>query len=88
MIQVVSITGAVLILLAYGAHQAGWMGRDTYLYHVLNAVGGIVLCTVAVDAFQIGFIILEGAWAVISLAAIVRLWRRASAGRERIPCDR
>jgi hypothetical protein len=76
MVQVISTAGAVLILLAYGAHQAGWMGRDTYLYHVLNAVGGIVLCTVAVDAFQIGFIILEGAWTVISLAAIVRLWRR------------
>jgi len=76
MLQVISIVGAALILLAYGAHQAGWMGRNTYLYHVLNAVGGIVLCVVAVEAYQIGFMILEGAWTVISLAAIVRLWRR------------
>jgi dolichyl-phosphate-mannose--protein O-mannosyl transferase len=67
-LQVISIVGAALILLAYGAHQAGWMGRNTYLYHVLNAV--------AVEAFQVGFIILEGAWTIISLAAIVRLWRR------------
>lgn len=76
MLQVISIVGAALILLAYGAHQAGWMGRNTYLYHVLNVVGGIVLCAVAVEAFQVGFIILEGAWTIISVAAIVRLWRR------------
>ncbi len=78
MLQVVSIVGAVLILLAYAAHQADWMGRDTYRYHVLNAVGAIVLCVVAVEAFQVGFIILEGAWTMISLGAIVRLWRRSS----------
>ncbi len=78
MLQVVSIVGAVLILLAYAAHQANWMGRDTYLYHVLNAAGAIVLCVVAVKALQVGFIILEGAWTIISLGAIVRLWRRPS----------
>lgn len=76
MVQVISILGAALILLAYGAHQAGRMGRDTYLYHVLNAVGGLALCVVAVEALQVGFIILEGVWTAISLAAIVRLWRR------------
>ncbi len=78
MLQIVSIVGAVLILLAYAAHQADWMGRDTYIYHVLNAVGAVVLCVVAVKAFQVGFIILEGVWTMISIGAIVRLWRRPS----------
>jgi len=76
MAQIISIVGAALILFAYGAHQVGWMGRGSYLYHLLNAVGGIVLGAVAIEAYQIGFIVLEGAWTVISIAAIVRLWRR------------
>jgi hypothetical protein len=76
MLQIVSIAGAVVILLAYTAHQAGWMGRDSHLYHLLNALGGAALCAVAWEAYQIGFIILEGAWTIISLGALVRLWWR------------
>ena len=76
MMQAVSILGAALILLAYAAHQAGAMGRDSAWYHLLNLSGALVLCVVAVDAFQIGFIVLEGAWGLISLVALVRTWRR------------
>ncbi len=80
MMQLASLLGAVLILVAYAAHQAGRIGRDSLLYHALNALGGFVLCVVAVDASQAGFIILEGAWTVISLGAIVRTARRGRAG--------
>jgi len=76
--QIASLLGAVLILAAYAAHQAGRLGRDSLLYHSLNALGGIVLCAVAIDASQAGFIVLEGAWTVISLGAIVRTVRRPS----------
>jgi hypothetical protein len=75
-LQIASIAGAVLILMAYAAHQAGRMGRDTALYNLANAVGGALLLWVAVAARQIGFIILEGVWTAISLAGLVRLWRR------------
>jgi len=80
LIQVVSLVGAGFILAAYAAHQAGRMGRDSLLYHALNAVGGLVLCGVALEASQAGFIVLEGVWTAISLAAIVRccLGRRPS----------
>jgi hypothetical protein len=78
--QVTSILGAVLILAAYAAHQAGWLGRDSVSYHLVNALGGIVLCAVAIDAEQIGFIVLEAAWTLISLAALVRLARRRPSG--------
>ena len=78
MMQFASLFGAALILVAYAAHQAGRMGRESVLYHSLNALGGIVLCVVAVDASQVGFIILEGAWTAISLAAVVRSLRRGS----------
>ena len=78
--QITSIFGAVLILAAYAAHQAGWLGRDSVSYHLINALGGIVLCAVAIDAEQIGFIILEAVWSLISVAALARLARRRPSG--------
>jgi uncharacterized membrane protein len=79
MIQFASIVGAVLILIGYAAHQGGWMGRDSLRYHIINAAGGAILLVVAIQAIQIGFILLEGVWTVISLAAIVRMTRGSSA---------
>ncbi|MEE9293066.1 MAG: hypothetical protein V3U83_09090 [Acidobacteriota bacterium] len=75
MIQFVSIIGAALILIGYAAHQGGWMGRDSLRYHVINAAGGAILLVVAIQAIQIGFILLEGVWTAISLAAIIRVAR-------------
>ncbi|HKB08330.1 MAG TPA: hypothetical protein VKF61_08645 [Candidatus Polarisedimenticolia bacterium] len=78
MMQFASLLGAALILAAYAAHQAGRIGRESILYHSLNALGGFVLCVVAIDASQAGFIVLEGVWTVISLGALVRTARRPS----------
>ena len=80
MMQLASLLGAGLILAAYAAHQAGRMGRDSLLYHSLNALGGLILCVVAVDASQAGFTVLEGVWTAISLGAIVRTARRRPSG--------
>ncbi len=81
LIQAASVFGAILILIAYAGHQAGWMGRDTHSYHLINLVGALILCFVAVRAFQLGFILLESIWSVISLAAIIRLLRTPSPHR-------
>jgi hypothetical protein len=80
MMQFASLLGAALILAAYAAHQAGRMSPESLLYHALNALGGLVLCVVAVDASQAGFIVLEGAWTAISLFALVRTARRRPTG--------
>jgi hypothetical protein len=61
---------------AYAAHQAGRLGRDVTSYHVLNAVGAGILLVVAIAARQIGFILLEGVWTAISVAALWRLVQR------------
>ena len=72
LLQATSLLGAALILFAYAAHQAGRMSRETPIYHVTNALGGGLLLVVAVAARQAGFIVLEGVWTVISLAALFR----------------
>ncbi|HKQ98387.1 MAG TPA: hypothetical protein VJV75_10960 [Candidatus Polarisedimenticolia bacterium] len=75
LLQATSLVGALLILLAYAAHQAGRMSRETPVYHVTNALGGGLLLVVALEARQAGFIVLEGVWTLISLAALFRARR-------------
>lgn len=79
-LQAASLLGALLILAAYAWHQAGRVDRDAASYNLINAFGAFLLLLVAIRARQIGFILLEGAWTAISLAALMRA-SRASAPR-------
>ena len=75
MLQAVSILGALLILLAFAANQLGRVDTSSLSYQVANFVGSGVLTVVAVIEAQLGFILLEGTWALVSLWGIVRLLR-------------
>lgn len=75
--QVISLVGAVLVLAAYVALQRRWLVGEDRLFNLLNFVGGALLTWVAVVDRRIGFIILEGAWALLSLPGVVRGRRRA-----------
>lgn len=76
--QVVSLVGAFLILTAYGLHSLRPGVLRPSLFQALNALGSLGLFVTAILHRQYGFIVLEGAWFVISLVAIVRLaWHRA-----------
>jgi hypothetical protein len=70
--QLVSLVGAALILAAYVALQRGWLPRESRLYNALNFVGSLLLTYVAVKDRRVGFIILEGAWALLSLPGMLR----------------
>jgi hypothetical protein len=80
-VQVASFVGAMMILVAYAGHQLKWMRSESSVYNVLNAVGSGVLGWIAFRPFQLGFVVLESAWAMISICALVRTRRQAS-GRE------
>jgi len=71
-LQAASLVGALLILAAYAAHQAGRIDRDTASYNLVNAAGALLLLVVAIRARQVGFILLEGTWTAISLWALRR----------------
>jgi hypothetical protein len=70
--QVASFVGALLILVAYVGHQMRWMDARRGLYNLLNAVGSAILAYIAFHPFQIGFVVLEITWALISVYAIFR----------------
>jgi hypothetical protein len=46
-------------------------------YNVLNGVGSAILAYIAFHPFQVGFVLLEVAWTVISVFALTRAWRQA-----------
>jgi hypothetical protein len=73
MIQVISILGALAILVAYAANQLRWIGPSNLSYSLLNLVGAGVLTAVAVVEQQWGFLLLEGVWTLISLFALIKL---------------
>ncbi|MBS1860115.1 MAG: hypothetical protein JSS68_00235 [Actinobacteria bacterium] len=66
MAQAIQIVGALVILAAFAASQLGELETDSRLYLLLNLVGSTVLAILAVIEGQIGFILLEGVWALVS----------------------
>lgn len=75
MIQIVSVIGSLLILSAYTANQSGRMASASVAYSAVNVLGAGILAVVALLEEQWGFLLLEGVWTLVSLAALVRAWR-------------
>ena len=65
--QLISLAGAAMVLAAYLALQRGWMRREDRAYNALNLFGSLLLTYVAVKDQRAGFIVLEGAWALLSV---------------------
>ena len=78
MLQLISVLGALMILEAYAASQFGLVDTSRLSYQVANFVGSAVLTVVAVVAWQPGFILLEGTWALMSLWGIATIFRGLS----------
>jgi len=81
--QLISLCGAAMVLFAYGAHQMGRLSRQSLLYLSLNLVGAAILTVFALRARQAGLAVMEGAWAVISLVALLASGSARSNSRSR-----
>jgi drug/metabolite transporter (DMT)-like permease len=71
-LQVASLLGAALILVAYVALQRRRWSSTGAAYLWFNLVGALLLAAVAIADRRAGFIVLEGVWAAVSLVSIVR----------------
>ena len=74
-VDVLEIAGAVTVLVAFAASQAGRLEQRTWTYQLLNLVGSAVLAAIAAAESSWGFLLLEGSWAVVSLIAVIALLR-------------
>ena len=78
MIQLVSLAGALLILLPFAAVQLSRLSNRSLPYQLLNLVGSSALTAVAIIDRQDGFILLEGVWALVSLYGLMSVFRGKS----------
>jgi hypothetical protein len=69
-LQVISVLGALAILGAFAANLFGWIQPSNLWYAVANFLGSAVLTVVALIDWQLGFLLLEGTWALVSLWGI------------------
>jgi hypothetical protein len=86
-IQLVSVLGSLLVLVAYVASQFGWLSVKGPAYAYANIVGSGILAVVAALEAQWGFLLLEGAWASVSLVAVVRQRTKPNTRRGRRVSD-
>lgn len=71
----VGFVGVFILLLAYLMNLAGKLSRDSLLYIVLNIIGAGLACLASWLIHYLPFVLLEGTWTVVSLAALIRYYR-------------
>ena len=77
--QAGSLVGALLVLGGYAGSQYAGLRGDGLGYGLLNLVGSALLALSALRPINLGVVILETAWAGISLGIVVRALRRGRA---------
>jgi hypothetical protein len=74
-LQIISIFGALAILGAFAANQLGRISPSQFSYTLANFVGAAILTVVAIVDRQIGFVLLQGVWSLVSLVGLVAILR-------------
>ena len=74
-LQVISVAGAAMILVAFYFLQRGRWTSHGRVYLWANLLGALLLTVVAIHDRRAGFIILECSWALVSMFG---LWGRGN----------
>jgi hypothetical protein len=70
--QLVQVVGSLLILVPFGLSQMGRLDSRSKAYLLLNLAGSVAMAGDAAATAQWGFLLLEGAWAIMSAIGLMR----------------
>jgi hypothetical protein len=76
--QIVQVVGSLLILAAFISAQRGRLDTGSRAYLALNLAGASVLAVLAALDRQLGFLLLEGTWALVAAHSLTRSLRLRS----------
>jgi len=79
-LQIISLVGAFLVLLAYLANSKDWLSPQDRTYNLLNLAGGLLLFWVALVDRRAGFMVLELTWALIAVPPLLKPGKRTVQG--------
>lgn len=65
--------GVALLLAAYFLNLIGRLGRQQRAYHLVNAVGAGLSCWASWQIGFLPFVVLEGVWTLVALAAVLSI---------------
>jgi hypothetical protein len=71
--QVIQLAGAIVVLAAFVLSQQRRLSPDSVTYLLMNAVGAGVLAVLAGLSGDLGFLLLEGVWAIYSTWRLKRV---------------
>ncbi len=69
--QLVQIAGALFVLAGFTFAQLGRVTHQSRGYLIVNLVGSVMLAVDAVIGRQLGFLLLEGVWALVSAWSLI-----------------
>ncbi|MEY2645340.1 MAG: hypothetical protein RLZZ611_1989 [Cyanobacteriota bacterium] len=75
-VQLLSLLGAVMQLLAYALMQLGRLPSASYPYQLANVIGSLLMTIVATINREYGFILMEAVWCLTSAYGLIRLMRQ------------
>jgi hypothetical protein len=73
--DIIGSIGVGLILLAYFMNTAGMIPKNGQLYYVLNIIGAALACYASFLINYMPFVILEGAWTLVSIYGLMKTMR-------------
>ena len=74
--DIIGFSGVAILLFAFFLNTTGRLSRDHIAYILMNVIGAGTACLASVLINYMPFIILEGAWALVSLVALVNYFRK------------
>jgi hypothetical protein len=72
----IGFTGVTILLIAFSLNLLGRISVHSPLYSLLNFIGAGLACVASVMISYLPFIILEGAWTLVSLVTFIKVLKK------------